>query len=201
MEAEGAMRIIQPGGIRRAALTLAATIALVLLGGAPAFAHNPVLLDETDVLPWAAPLAPDGTVSMAFYGSLPHPAAVRSAQFTLRAGEPLHVELLIPDLAPENQLARARLPRLVLIAPEGRITVLRPTLREPFYEEFSRQHLIYLARYDAVAAPGTYSMVLTGAAGARFVAVSGQREVFGVPLERGTYATIGQLQQWYAGAP
>jgi hypothetical protein len=150
---------------------------MVSLGAGPAFAHNPVLLDESDTLPWAASLAPDGTVSMAFYDSLPHPGSVRSAQFTMRAGEPLHVEVLIPDLAPEDLLPKWALPRALLISPAGQVRVLRPTLREPFYEEFTRQNLLYLARYDATAQAGTYSVVVTGAGRSRFVPVTCQREV------------------------
>jgi hypothetical protein len=185
------------GRARSVAVALA-TAAMVSLGAAPAFAHNPVLLDESDTLPWAAPLAPDGTVSMAFYGSLPYAGSVRSAQFTMKAGESLHVEVLIPDLAPENLLPRWALPRALLISPAGQVRVLRPTLREPFYEEFTRQNLLYLARYDATAQAGTYSVVVTGAGRSRFVTVTGEREIFGVPLERATYATIPQIQQWYA---
>jgi hypothetical protein len=171
---------------------------LTLVSGA-AWAHNPVLLDEGDALPWVAPLAPDGTVSMAFYGELDRPWTFRSAQIQLHAGEQLNVELLIPDLAPENTLRRSQLPRLLLIGPEGNIRVLRPQLREPFFEEFTQQHLIYLAKYRAIAAEGTYSLVVTGPSAARFVAVSGDREIFGVPLERGSYASLAQIQEWYAG--
>jgi hypothetical protein len=171
---------------------------LSLVSGA-AVAHNPVLLDESDALPWVAPLAPDGTVSMAFYGELDRPWAFRSAQIRLHAGEQLNVELLIPDLAPENTLSRAQLPRLILIAPSGKVRVLAPRLREPFFEEFSQQNLLYLARYRATAEEGTYSLVVTGPSPSRFVAVSGDREIFGVPLERANYASLAQVQEWYAG--
>lgn len=175
---------------------LVGSIALV---SGVARAHNPVLLDEGDALPWVAPLAPDGTVSMAFYGELDRPWAFRSAQIRLHAGEQLNVELLIPDLAPENTLRRSQLPRLVLVSPDGDVRVLRARLREPFFEEFSQQKLLYLAKYRATAVEGTYSLIVTGPAPARFVAVSGDREIFGVPLERANYASLTQIQAWYAG--
>lgn len=171
---------------------------LALIGGT-AWAHNPVILDEGDMLPWVAPLAPDGTVSMAFYGELDRPWTFRSAQIRLREGEQLNVELLIPDLPPENTLRRSQLPRLVLVDPQGDLRVLRPTLREPFFEEFSQQRLLYLVKYRATAIEGTYSLIVTGPSPARFVAVSGDREVFGVPLERANYASLAQVQEWYAG--
>ncbi len=74
----------------RRTLTVAGTlVAAVVAFGTPAQAHEAMLLDRTDVVPWTAPLIVDGTDPVATFGVLPRAGAVRSFQLRLQAGQQL----------------------------------------------------------------------------------------------------------------
>jgi hypothetical protein len=182
---------------RRTLTVAGAAFAAVLVFAGQAQAHTPVLLDSTDVLPWKAPLVLDGTDPISLFGTLPQGGAVRSAQLRMQAGQALVVEYLIPDLAPENGLSTGHLPRMVIIAPDLAVTVLEPQTRNPDVNP----GFLRLNAYSATAVSGTYSLVVSGAAPARFLVVTG---IEGEPfdgIERGSRATREQIDEWFATPP
>lgn len=187
--------------LRRMLTVSSMTLATVLALTAPAVAHTPVLLDETDKIPWVAPLAVDGTDDFTFFGALPRKGAVRSFQLALQAGQPLNATLAIPDLTPENTLAVADLPRVFLFAPNGSFTVLVPTARVPFRDPDLGLDLLILRSYSSTAVTGIYSVVVTGRAPNRFVVATGVESEAFHGILRGSVATEDQIRHWYATAP
>ncbi|MEH1127381.1 hypothetical protein [Micromonospora sp. CPCC 206061] len=174
---------------------MASVLALAL----PAQAHEPVILDAGDVLPWNGPLILDGTQAAALFGTLPNAAAVRSAQLRMQAGDQLNIALAVTNLAPESGLASWQLPRVLVVAPNGSSTVLNPTVRVPF--TVGGMQLLRLREYSTTAIVGTYSLVVSGAAPARFLVSTGVEGVDLEDLERATIATPAQVAAWYNTAP
>ena len=162
-----------------AALTLA--IAIVQVPGA-ASAHQPVRLDAGDSTPKRGPLLIDGTISYAVYATLASRMEQRGFRFTMGAGQPLRLQLLITDSAPANTLPNSRLPRVTLISPSGKRLTLRPNERTPFFEPYSDTSYLYLSRYSAVSERGTYLVSVRSQSGVKTNAVVavGYREVPGV---------------------
>jgi hypothetical protein len=186
---------------RRVLTALGAAATAVVLTAGTAYAHPPVMLDESDRLPWRAPLVVDGTDAIAMYGVLPHPGAVRSAQYHFTAGQPLIVSLLIPDLAPENSLPASRLPVARLVAPNGSVTFLRPDQRVTFVDPDSGRHLMVLHNLQSTSIGGTYSVVVTGRAPARFIISTGVESEAFHGLRRAVVASDEEADEWYATAP
>jgi hypothetical protein len=143
----------------------------------------------------------DGTNGVVAFGVLPHRLAVRSFQLDLQAGQQLNLAYGIPDLAPENTLATAKLPRVVIVAPNGRTTLLSPEIREPAHNPERNQDYLYLREYSVPAITGTYSVVVTSRAPARFFAVTGEESEEFAGIRRGSEATDAQVDEWYATAP
>lgn len=57
--------------LQRWAVTVGLSMAVLtagLLGGGPAFAHDPIIITNDQTTPEAGPLLPDGTISFALYG-------------------------------------------------------------------------------------------------------------------------------------
>src|SRR5262245_31320228 len=96
--------------LKRMLTVLGVAIATIIGFSGVAAAHTPVMLDETDVLPWEAPLAVDGTNEILFLGVLPAKGAVRSFQLNLTAGQTLRANVYVPNQAPENTLATSKQP-------------------------------------------------------------------------------------------
>jgi hypothetical protein len=184
---------------RRALTVVGATTAAVVAFAAPAQAHTAILLDATDVLPWQAPLILDGTDPIATFGVLPDAGAVRSFQLRMQAGQQVLIEYQIPDLAPENGLPTAHLPVVVLVAPDGSVTALTPQMREPI--EDSGQGYLRLRTYAAPAVRGTYSLLVTGLAPARFLLLTGIESEEFHGIARGSEATHEQLAEWLENPP
>jgi hypothetical protein len=189
-------------GIRRSLTVSLTALGAVLATAIPAVAHEAVLLDESDVNPYVAPLALDGTDAINFFGVLPKRHAVRSAQFNMQAGQQVNLSLIVTDLAPENTLATRDLPVVYLFSPNGTLTYLTPTMRVPFTAG-GGFNLLRLLSHTAVATSGTYSIVVTGRAPARFIVGIGADEEGSVfdGIERATLATEEQLLNWYNTAP
>lgn len=194
------MRIRGILSIRRSLTVGVTAIAAVLAAAVPAVAHEAVRLDESDVIPFVAPLAVDGTDAINFFGVLPHGGAVRSAQFNMQAGQQVNLALIVPDLAPENTLATRDLPRVYLWAPNGTITPLTATERVPFTVGHG-MNLLRLLSYTAPASSGTYSIITSGRAPARFMVSIGEEGSVFDGIERGTVATEEDLGNWYNTAP
>lgn len=178
-----------------------AATAAILAFAMPAAAHNPVLLDGTDVLPSLSPIAVDGMDPFGFYGVLPTSSDVRSFQLTMKTGEVLSVELTIPDLAPENQLSNDQLPRLTMVAPDGTTTVITPIVRVLSPDLESGMNFLMLNQYTGVAVGGIYSFTVSGGAPERFCVFTGLDDNQYHGIERGALATDEQIAEWYATAP
>jgi hypothetical protein len=187
--------------VRRALAVGGMAVAAVVALAVPAAAHVPVVLDSTDVVPWKAPLVLDGTDPIALLGALPCAGAVRSAQLRLAAGQPLIVGYGIPDLAPENTVATSALPQVLIVAPNGSVTVVRPTTRTPFHNPDFNQDYLFLGSYQATAIAGTYSLLVTGGAAERFFVATGVESEEFHGISRGTVASDEQVAAWYATAP
>ena len=80
--------------------------ALVLVGAAVgAGAHDPLFLTEEQTMPETGPFLPDGTISFAIYGDLAGAGDTRGFQVEFDDGDRLLIEMLIPALSPEADLA------------------------------------------------------------------------------------------------
>jgi hypothetical protein len=186
----------------RIRFVLTAVVAVVLLTAVPAGAHQPLLLGEGDASPADGPRIPDGTISFAVYGSLDEAGETRGFRVGFQSGEEIVVGLLIPDLAPERDLADEALPRLTMIAPDGTETPLLPVRGEPFLEPFSGTSYVELGEWRSVADAGTYGFSITGDAAARFTVSVGVRELFGTPVEDEDRPTgLGDVAVWYDTPP
>lgn len=176
---------------------------LAALGPAAA-AHDPLFLTDGQTTPEAGPLLPDGTISFALYGRLGGGGDTRGFQVEFGGGDPLLVEVLIPDLPPENELEVAALPAAVVTAPDGTTVELTPDRREPFAEPFTGTSYLTLRRVEGEAQAGRYDVVVSGAAPARFTIAVGTTERFLTPVDRvenRSAAFAGQLRAWYDTPP
>ncbi|WP_143548947.1 hypothetical protein [Rhodococcus sp. ACS1] len=187
----------------RQVLTVAATALALVCASAPADAHTPVLLgpDDTAQTLDTSPLAPTGTTSFAFYTRTDAVGDTRAVRIQMAQGQPFHAQLLIPELTPETALPASQLPRLSIISPDGQLTTLDNTGRTPFFEPFTQTSYLTLTDTAAPAQPGTYALIVTGAAPARFVIATGDDEQFDAPLVGATIATTTDVQNWYRTPP
>lgn len=194
------MKVRWRGTARRGLTITGAAVTALLMFATPALAHHkPVMLDETDVVPWQAPLAVDGTDAVGFMGVVPR-GGVRSAQFRMKAGDELIMVYLTRDAAPENRLTTQQLPQVLVFTPDHKVIQLTPNIREsvgpPGFE------ILRLREYRAPAVAGTYSIVVVGCSPARFTVSLGDEHNHTFDgLERGVLATPEQTAAWFANAP
>lgn len=179
-----------------------ALIFLVLFGLLPASvakAHDPIILTSDQTSPTDGPLLPDGTISFALYGLLESPGDMRGFRVNFIEGDSLYISILIPDLAPENQLDEASLPFLELTDPSGAKTKLSVGEKVSFAEPFTGTNYVRLTELTAVATTGTYSVVITGDSPSRFTVSVGQKEMFGTPVENvpNRDLGVGGVMSWY----
>ena len=165
----------------RIGLAAALAGALVALTAMPAQAHQPVRITAEDTTPSRGPLLVDGTVSYAVYADLSERGEKRGFRFRLSSGDPLRVEVLIRDESPANRLGKRKLPKVVIVAPDGSRTQMRITERTPFYEPYSGTTFLYLSRLSETAQAGTYQVWIRSRADVRvpLVVAVGYREVPG----------------------
>lgn len=177
----------------------------VALSSGVASAHDPLFLTSEQTTPETGPLLPDGTISFAIYGDLAGAGDTRGLQVVFDEGDRLLVEVLIPALSPEADLADDELPVATVVAPDGSEAALAPSGRDRFDEPFSSTSYFRLARLDGVAQAGVYDITITGAAAARFTVAVGTIETFLTPVERvenraTSFDEITEpLADWYAG--
>ena len=157
----------------------AAVLALAIFGMAPASAHQPVDLLDSDSTPSAGPLLVDGTVSFAIRASFTKSGQKKAFRAGLQEGEQLDVQYLIIDKRPENKLKSSQLPQLVITSPSGKRTVMKFTERTPFFETYGRTTYLYLSRISEVAEAGMYSFVITARSKAAITLGVGVKEVPG----------------------
>ncbi len=173
--------------VRRVPAVVASVVMAVLVSWAlasPASAHDPIFLTDEQVSPETGPYLPDGSISFAIYGSLLNPGETRGFEFDLRDGEELYLSLLIPDLAPETELADTELPTMTLMDPDGGERPIEANIREPFSDPFSGTDYVTLFETVEPVPGGRYSVVVTGTSPTRFVVAVGTKEEFFTPTER-----------------
>ena len=161
---------------------IALTLALTLLGLAPAAAHQPVVLLNSDTTPSVGPLLVDGTVSFAVRAAFSKAGQKRAFRAQLQEGDQLDVQYLIVDKRPENKLKNSQLPQLVITSPSGKKIVMKFTERTEFYEPWGRTTYFYLSRISEVAEPGIYSFVANSRAKAEITIAVGEKEIPGEVL-------------------
>ncbi|MSO33828.1 MAG: hypothetical protein EXQ80_05370 [Candidatus Nanopelagicaceae bacterium] len=158
---------------------LAVVLALVFLGNSVAYAHQPVLLLDSDTTAAEGPLLVDGTVSFAIRASFTKAGQKKAFRARFKAGDALSVQYLIVDKKPENKLKTTALPSFVITAPTGSSMTLKFTERTKFYEPFGKANYLYLARYSSVAEAGIYNFTITSKGKAGITVAVGDREVRG----------------------
>jgi hypothetical protein len=184
---------------RRAVAALVTALAVLLGGAAPAAAQQPVFVDDRTP-PGSAPVLEDGTVSFAVYGTVRGPERQASIQARFEAGDPLVVELLVPDLLPETTRADEDLPRLAIVSPSGATTELTPDRREPVAEPSAATSSVRIAAERTTAEEGVYVFTVTARRPARFTLAIGEREVPGT-VSGGSAPAPGALDAWASTPP
>jgi len=148
-------------GMRSRVMALLGAVFMVIAGAAPAMAHQPVVLDDQDITPSAGPLLVDGTVSFAVYATVAR-GQERGFRFRLATGDRLAMQYLIFDEPPGNALRPGALPRVTMIDPQGRRSVLAVKERTEFYEPYSKKTYLYLSRIEQTGGAGIYQVIVRG---------------------------------------
>ena len=178
---------------------LAVLTLVALIPASVAKAHDPIILTPDQATPSNGPLILDGTISFALYGALDSPKDTRGFRVNFKDGDSLYLSILIPDLAPENQLDDASLPFLEITDPAGTTTKLSVSEKVSFAEPFTGTNYVRLTVYNSVAITGTYSVVVTGDSPGRFTVSVGQKEMFGTSVENvpNRDLGVGGVMSWY----
>ena len=163
-----------------------AVIAALVLSSSAAFAHQPVVLLDTDTTAAKGPLLVDGTVSFAIRASFTKSGQKKAFRAQFQEGDALEVQLLIIDKKPENALKSSQLPSVVITGPDGFKTTMKISERTLFFETYTRTNYFYLARYSGVAKAGIYNVVVTSKAKSAITLGVGEKEIFG-EVVRGAY--------------
>jgi hypothetical protein len=184
--------------VKRIRIGLVVATGVVVLSPSTACAHQPLYLGLTDATLAEAPTVTDGRVSVAAYATLHGGDDTRSMKASLRSGDRLTVELLIPALEPERSLAAADLPWLEIIAPDGSTSRLQSAFGEQFDEQFTGTSYVRLTSLNDVAVDGTYGLMVHGIVPARVTLVTGYEER---SVEITDSETKGSVAEWYATPP
>jgi hypothetical protein len=91
----------------------------------PAYAHQPINLTATNSSANKGPIIVDGKVSFVIRANFTKPNQTQGFRAALQAGETLYFEYLIIDKAPENKLAKNKLPVATITDPAGKKMVIR----------------------------------------------------------------------------
>jgi len=177
-------------------------LAVGLLPGV-ASAHDPIIIDDSQTTPELGPLLLDGTISFALYGAIDGVDDTRGFRVRMEDGDRLQVQMLVPDLAPENELAVDDLPRLTIESPDGQTWTLGADVRVPFDEPFSRTSYLRLLDFSEAAVDGDYRVTVSGAKAARFTVSVGVIERFGTAVENvvDRDAGVPAVIEWYSSTP
>ena len=117
---------------------IALIIAFTLFGSSSAFAHQPVVLLDTDTTASKGPLLVDGTISFAIRASFTKTGQKKAFRAQFNAGDALNVQYLILDKKPESALKMTQLPTLVVTGPGGFKTTMKLNERTKFFEPYSQ---------------------------------------------------------------
>ena len=176
--------------MRRTLIALTSLV-LTLTMSAPASAHQPVILLDTDTTATAGPLLVDGTVSFAIRATFTKSGQKRAFRAALKEGDQLAVQYLIVDKKPESALKNTLLPQLVITSPTGKKITIAITERTKFFEPYGRTNYLYLARYNAPAEAGIYQFVATSRAKAAITIAVGEKEIQGEVVRGAAPAPAG----------
>lgn len=168
---------------------LLATLALSILLGGVASAHQPVLLLDTDTTADRGPLLLDGTVSFALRAAFSKPGEKKAFRAQFKDGDLLSVQYLILDKKPENLLRSTALPTVAITGPSGFKVTMKLNERTKFYEPFSKTNYIYLARYSKKVVAGIYSFVISAKGKTEITIAVGVNEIKGEVL-RGVFTPV-----------
>ena len=179
---------------------LALLIVFTLCGSSGAFAHQPVVLLDSDTSASKGPLLVDGTISFAIRAAFTKAGQKKAFRAQFNAGDALNISYLIVDKKPENAARTTSLPLLVITSPKGSSVNVKLNERTKFYEPFSATNYLYLARYSAVADAGIYNFTLTSRGKAQITVAVGDKEipgevVRGVPAKPTASATQTATQK------
>lgn len=173
----------------RKTLITATIVASLVAIHAPAQAHQPVVLLNTDTTAVKGPLLVDGTISFAVRAGFTKSGQKKAFRAGFKAGDTVAVQLLIMDKKPENKLKSSQIPIVTITSPSGKKTTLKITERTKFFEPFSATNYLYLSRYSAPAEAGTYSFTVIARSKAEVTIAVGDKEIQGEVL-RGPAPTI-----------
>ena len=162
--------------MRRLIILVAALLSFSL---APASAHQPVALLNSDTTAARGPLLVDGTVSFAVTASFNKAGERKGFRANFAAGDSVQVQYLILDRRPENKLKNNQLPTVVVTSPSGKRLTLPINERTKFFEPYGGKNYLYLSRISAVAESGIYSFLITARAKSSITVAVGDREVPG----------------------
>ena len=154
-------------------------IPLLFVAIAPANAHQPVVLLNSDTTAANGPLLVDGTISFAVRAAFTKAGQKKAFRAGFKAGDTVAVQLLIVDKRPENRLKNSQIPSLIITSPSGKSTTLRVTERTKFFEPYSSTDYLYLSRYTAPAEAGVYNFVVTSRSKAAVTIAVGDKEIPG----------------------
>jgi hypothetical protein len=161
-----------------------------------------VILSAPDTPTDEVPQSVDGTDEVVFLGVLPAAGSIRSIQIQMSAGQPLRIQLVVPDQAPEREMPPELLPAVVLAAPDGVLTALEADTRTVFTDPRNGQRYLVLRVFETEAVAGVYTVTVSGRAPARFAVSHGRAgatEFHGV--NRAGLATVAAVADWYATTP
>lgn len=158
---------------------LLALVPLLSFVLAPANAHQPVVLLNSDTTAASGPLLVDGTVSFAVRAAFTKAGQKKAFRAGFKSGDTVAVQLLIVDKKPENKLKNSQIPSLTITSPSGKSTTLRVTERTKFFEPYSSTNYLYLSRYTASAEAGIYNFVVTARSKAAVTVAVGDKEIAG----------------------
>jgi hypothetical protein len=158
---------------------LLALIPLLCVFIAPANAHQPVVLLNSDTTAASGPLLVDGTISFAVRAAFTKAGQKKAFRAGFKSGDTVAVQLLIVDKRPENRLKNSQIPSLTITSPSGKNTTLRVTERTKFFESYSSTDYLYLSRYTAPAEAGIYNFTVTSRSKAAVTIAVGDKEIPG----------------------
>ena len=161
---------------------LITVLVLAFMASAPANAHQPVDLLKSDTTAAKGPLLVDGTISFAVRAAFTKAGEKRGFRAGFAEGDVINVQLLIIDKKPENTLRPAQLPTLVITSPKGTSVTMKISERTRFLETYSGVNYLYLARYQALAEAGEYSILITAKRKASITIGVGEKEIPGEVL-------------------
>ena len=167
---------------------LIGVLSFALISSGVAYAHQPVILLDSDTSAAKGPLLVDGTISFAARAKFSKAGQKKAFRAQFKAGDALSVQYLIVNKKPENTLLASALPVLVITDPSGSKLTVKISERRKFYEPYSKVNYLYLGRYSGVAMAGIYSFVISSKGKAAITIAVGDKEIAGEVL-RGAVAT------------